>query len=746
MEPGETKKFGEDSPLRAGIYTVEQLAAPDGYQLQLGERVQPVGLDGNTDKEGHFHINGTPGRLTLTAGGAQGDGMTHYYTLERTEPEEGDTSEFEKRIISLSSGEDYVLDNLPKGGYTVKEYTIDAVEQFTVTTSQTAERDRSGKSTGIQKKGEGRNWRSFNFNGSDTNPDYKNFDVDYIQLKGFGPLYNANDKTLSSAVSYDSFKYGVSKKENISTITDIHTHKTGYWGHQTISIKNAPVLTMTPHKRLWCLAVNVSGTTSAKIGVKWTEYDEKDATLTFRNANLAQTFTTDGRKETVITAPKLPNPDADKAEEIAYPYTIQSVPPKSTETAGKAAQEQEEPPQQQETRTIRLLPGESQGIQLPAGSYTITETIQGPVEQIGFTMKVAGHPFGTTEANQKFEVQIGGRRTLTISKPAALLPGQAEDNRTYSFWVFGELVELRAGESKTVTLPTEGSYTITPHNDSLDTYQLNYTDSGAIYGTASGSTGSVTFTNSFSQGEYAYRYIHEYYVKKADGSYQHEGRSAITTVRGRSKGEIYQAGNIRKDTSHNGVEYIHFDESYGWVTPLSPESSVNVKEDTEARSAQNAPPFSSEYQGILSEGTGTANTDTGTRQIAYAPVAGWTESRVTTDARELIILRYYRQPSADPPDDPPDTPNNPPKLTELPDPNDPGSSEEITIWEDGVPKTYIKIWQPEEEEWVYIPAEDVPLGQTPKTGDPNSTGLWMLLALCSLTGLGMLALRPGRKE
>lgn len=193
-----------------------------------------------------------------------------------------------------------------------------------------------------------------------------------------------------------------------------------------------------------------------------------------------------------------------------------------------------------------------------------------------------------------------------------------------------------------MTLSREGEYRIVP-TDSLGMFELRYTDSGAIYGTAANSTGSVTFTNSFSKGDYAYRYIHEYYVKHPDGTYTHEGNSLITTVRGRQRvGEVYQAGDITKAVDYEGREYVHFDESYGWVTPLSPESSVNVKEDTNARTPEGSAPFISKYKGILPNGKGIANTDTGTREIEYAPVADWKETRVTTDAREIVILRYYR--------------------------------------------------------------------------------------------------------
>lgn len=81
--------------------------------------------------------------------------------------------------------------------------------------------------------------------------------------------------------------------------------------------------------------------------------------------------------------------------------------------------------------------------------------------------------------------------------------------------------------------------------------------------------------------------------------------------------------------------------------------------------------------------------------------------------------------------------------TELPDPNDPNSPDEITIWEDGVPKTYIKMWDPILEEYVYIPEEDVPMGDAPRTGDDASTATFVLLLAIGAGGL-LLTRRKAR--
>lgn len=98
-----------------------------------------------------------------------------------------------------------------------------------------------------------------------------------------------------------------------------------------------------------------------------------------------------------------------------------------------------------------------------------------------------------------------------------------------------------------------------------------------------------------------------------------------------------------------------------------------------------------------------------------------------------------------------ETPAYPP---ELPDPNDPDSPKVITIEEEGVPKTYVKVWNPETEEWEYIDEEEVPLwSAVPETGERSDPVFWVALAAISLGGLSVLTLprrkrrgRRGRKE
>lgn len=93
-------------------------------------------------------------------------------------------------------------------------------------------------------------------------------------------------------------------------------------------------------------------------------------------------------------------------------------------------------------------------------------------------------------------------------------------------------------------------------------------------------------------------------------------------------------------------------------------------------------------------------------------------------------------------------PENPTPLTELPDPNEPDSPDVVTIIEDEVPTTYVKVQAPETEEFMYIPEEDVPLYgfEIPETGDNGQTVLWAALSAASLTGIAVLTVTRKKEE
>ena len=64
-----------------------------------------------------------------------------------------------------------------------------------------------------------------------------------------------------------------------------------------------------------------------------------------------------------------------------------------------------------------------------------------------------------------------------------------------------------------------------------------------------------------------------------------------------------------------------------------------------------------------------------------------------------------------------------------------------------MPKVYVKVWDPEEEEWIYILEDEVPLSDmTPQTGDPSATALWGLVCAGSLSGIALILKKKPRKE
>lgn len=146
----------------------------------------------------------------------------------------------------------------------------------------------------------------------------------------------------------------------------------------------------------------------------------------------------------------------------------------------------------------------------------------------------------------------------------------------------------------------------------------------------------------------------------------------------------------------------------------------------------------------------------GTRYtVTEEAISGWTaapgreQTGVISQDGEAIAAftnaKSYTPPEPTPTAAPPtETPTYPP---ELPDPNDPDSPEVITIEEEGVPKTYVKVWNPETEEWEYIDEEDVPLwGAVPETGEGSSPVFWAALAVVSLGGLSALLLPPRKRR
>ena len=195
--------------------------------------------------------------------------------------------------------------------------------------------------------------------------------------------------------------------------------------------------------------------------------------------------------------------------------------------------------------------------------------------------------------------------------------------------------------------------------------------------------------------------VHEYYFRSEDGDVL-EGVTDVETVDDLVLDETqYTESDVTRRYEFGGREYVYLESAYG------------------------------------TSGSG-----------GYQPDPDMAFVVATEEGDEIIILRYVREEETKKPEEPP-KPVDPevPEEPQLPDPNDPDSPETVTVEEDGVPKTYVKVWDPEEEEWVYIPEDEVPLAdQSPKTGDSSRTALWAALAAGSLCGLAMVLPAPRKRK
>lgn len=119
-----------------------------------------------------------------------------------------------------------------------------------------------------------------------------------------------------------------------------------------------------------------------------------------------------------------------------------------------------------------------------------------------------------------------------------------------------------------------------------------------------------------------------------------------------------------------------------------------------------------------------------------------------------------------PPEIPPETPPAPPPaspsgntrkstsrtpvvLAALPDPNEPTAPETVTVCDEDIPTTYIRVPAPDEDAYIYIPTEEIPLTEAqpdpvPATGDASRTAL--RAALTALAGAAFLLLWFPRKR
>ena len=121
---------------------------------------------------------------------------------------------------------------------------------------------------------------------------------------------------------------------------------------------------------------------------------------------------------------------------------------------------------------------------------------------------------------------------------------------------------------------------------------------------------------------------------------------------------------------------------------------------------------------------------------------------ITATPSSAAFVNTKDSPNNDKPTKPSDPETTPPSTPRLPDPGDPDSPNRVTVTDGDVPKTYKKVWNPDQQTFEYILDEEVPMDlMLPKTGDNSKGILWAILWAAALAGLYILyQTRPGKRD
>lgn len=405
---------------------------------------------------------------------------------------------------------------------------------------------------------------------------------------------------------------------------------------------------------------------------------------------------------------------------------------------------------------------------LPVGTkFTVTETVDSA--DVWYVFPKSGTVGGTIANGQTSSAQFRNRKTpwpdvgsLTISKTVT---GGGDRSKDFTFTVTlkgstgaeltgtfsydgskkgtissGGTITLRDGQSVTITgLPAGTAYTVTEAK--ADGYTT--TSSGETGTIPNGSNADAAFNN----------YIEP--EKPAPGTGSLTLRKTVTGSGDRSKdftftvrlsaGGSYPYSGSKSGSIASGGTITLRDGQSITITGLPLGTTYSV---TEQEANQDGYTTSSSGESGTISGSHTAafingkSGGGGTPETPPPPPPPETPPPETPETPPPETPPEL--PPETPPEIPPETPPETPERPQLPDPNDPNSPPTITIWEDGVPTTYVRIWDPEKEEYVYVPEDEVPLGylEVPETGE--GFGFWKLSTLLSL--LGLATLRFGRKK
>ena len=334
------------------------------------------------------------------------------------------------------------------------------------------------------------------------------------------------------------------------------------------------------------------------------------------------------------------------------------------------------------------------------------------------------------------------RGSLTVRKNfgGVSVPGEAK-NKVFAFAVTGpngysETVYITGEGSRTLADLIPGEYQVAEKRDGIDIqdYTVSVEGEGSVT-VAAGSAESVTVVNTYTPEDPATGSLRIKKTVTGSGGSRTMDFTFVVTLK-KADGSALE-GAYSYTGSKNGT--------------LSSGQSVKLKHNEFVKIS--GLPAGTQY--VVAESGHEGYTVTSFGEVGTIEGGGECEAVFNNDRSKdppeepEDPPKKPEEPPKEPedspktPEDPSEEPKNPPDSpTEFPDPNDPDSPDTITIWEDGVPKTYIKIWDPEKAEWVYIPENEVPL--IPMTEDSANPALWKMMCLSSLAGLCALALKRKR--
>lgn len=384
----------------------------------------------------------------------------------------------------------------------------------------------------------------------------------------------------------------------------------------------------------------------------------------------------------------------------------------------------------------------------------------------------------------------GPSYSLTISKRLGgnEVPDAAKD-KEYTFNVSGEKfakdVTIRGEGSATLSLPSEGSYTVTERSAEIEGYVLTVTGGGVQTVSISEGSNSVAFENTYTKEEEptvgSLTIVKKLGENAPEEAADKEFAFVVSGPEGYSERiSIVGAGSRTLTDLLPGSYTVAEDSSaaaiYGYRLTVAEggEQSVEVEVGKEPATLEftNVYVFNDTPRGSLTVSkvvvgyvpgyaadrafaitvsgpdgySASFELKNGESRTLVGLVAGEYSVVEDTGAAAIDGCRLYvtgtgavaiAEGGASSV-----TVTNEYRHTTPPDPNDPDTPDTITIWDEDTPTSYIKVWDPEEEEWVWIEDDEVALGSievekptVPKTGDESAVGVWTLLLAISLVGM-----------